>query len=178
MSPPAAAVVPADAKVAVSAPASSQNGRAVDVTVTVTTAAGVAIPGALVNLSGLGAGYLGASSATTDANGKVSVKLVAGADEIGDATVTATAGSVSASAKVSFGVTDANLNLAGKRVTADWSFAAGKRVVIYRDGVQIRNFVVTSDASDSFSFNLKAGKHTVKIKVGGVTIDSQSYSIK
>jgi hypothetical protein len=172
------ALVAADAKVAVSAAATSQSGRAVDVTVTVTTAAGVAIPGAIVALSSTGAGYLGATTATTDANGKVAVKLVAGASETGDATVTATAGSVSASAKTTFGVTDANINLAGKRVTVDWSFAAGKRVVIYRNGVQIRNFVAASDASDSFSFNLKKGTRKIAVKVGGVTIDSQTYVIK
>ena len=172
------ALVPADAKVAVASAATSQSGRAVDVTVTVTTAAGVAIPGAIVALSSTGAGYLGATTATTDAAGKASVKLVAGASETGDATVTATAGSVSASAKTTFGVTDANINLAGKRVTVDWSFAAGKRVVIYRNGIQIRNFVAASDASDSFSFNLKKGTRKIAVKVGGVTIDSQTYVIK
>ncbi|MFM5905787.1 MAG: hypothetical protein ACKORF_06780 [Micrococcales bacterium] len=172
------AVVPADAKVSVASAATSQSGRAVDVTVTVTTAAGVAIPGAIVNLSAAGAGYLGATSATTDAAGKASVKLVGGANEIGDAVVTATAGAVSASAKTTFGVTDANINLAGKRVTVDWSFAAGKRVVIYRNGIQIRNFVAGSDASDSFSFNLKKGTRKIAVKIGGVTIDTQVYVIK
>jgi len=172
------ALVPADAKVAVASAATSQSGRAVDVTVTVTTAAGVAIPGAIVALSSTGAGYLGATTATTDAAGKASVKLVAGASETGDATVTATAGAVSASAKTTFGVTDANINLAGKRVTVDWSFASGKRVVIYRNGIQIRNFVAASDASDSFSFNLKKGTRKISVKVGGVTIDSQTYVIK
>mgnify|MGYP000128401974 CR=1 FL=1 len=171
------AVVPADAKLTVTAPASSQNGRAVDVAVKVATAAGAALPGVLVTLVGQGAGYVEKATVYTDEAGVANFKLVAGAYEIGDAVLTATAGAVSATGKVSFGVTDAGLNLAGKRVTADWSFAAGKRVIIYRDGVQIRNFVATSDAAGSYSFSLKKGTHSVKIKIGGVTIDSQSYKI-
>jgi hypothetical protein len=68
--------------------------------------------------------------------------------------------------------------LAKKRVTVDWAFAANKKVVIVRDGVAIKSLVASSNAAGSFSFNLKKGTHKVSVKVGGVTIDSQSYKIK
>ena len=63
-------------------------------------------------------------------------------------------------------------------MTIDWSFAAGKKVVITRDGVKIKSFTASSNAADSYSFNLKKGTHKVSVKVGGVTLDSATYKIK
>jgi len=118
-----------------------------------------------------GAGYLvGAESTigqsvelTTGTDGKGAVQLVNGADQIGTATVTASFFSgdakKTAATTYTFGQTDANLNISGKRVTADWVFAAGKTVSITRDGVTIRVFHPTANTADSFSFNLKKSKH-------------------
>ena len=141
-----------------------------------------------------GAGYLvGAGSSigqtvtlTTGADGKGAVQLVNGADQIGTATVTASISygdpvvTKTAASTYTFGQTDANLNISGKRVTADWSFAAGKTVTITRDGVTIRTFHPTANSADSFSFNLKKSKraHRVTIKVNGVTITDAGYLVK
>jgi len=141
-----------------------------------------------------GAGYLvGASSSigqtvtlTTGADGKGAVQLVNGADQIGTATVTASISygdpvvTKTAASAYTFGQTDANLNISGKRVTADWVFAAGKTVTITRDGVTIRTFHPTANSADSFSFNLKKSKraHRVTIKVNGVTITDAGYLVK
>ena len=173
-----ATIVVGAPKLTVTLPASAQAGKAVDASVTVVDAAGKALAGRVVSVSNTGAGYTSVSTVTTDANGKANFKLIGGASDTGLSTVTATLAGGTGSANTTFGVTDANINKAGKRVTVDWTYAAGKRVVIYRDGVQIRNFVASSDASDSFSFNLKKGTHKITVKVGGVTVDSQSYKIK
>ena len=141
-----------------------------------------------------GAGYLvGATSSigqtvtlTTGADGKGAVQLVNGADQIGTATVTASISygdpvvTKTAASTYTFGQTDANLNISGKRVTADWVFAAGKTVTITRDGVTIRTFHPTANSADSFSFNLKKSKraHRVTIKVNGVTITDAGYLVK
>ena len=172
------APVPTDAKIVVTAPASSQSGRSLDVGVTVTDKDGKALPDAYVTLTSLGAGYVASPNAITDANGKAQFKLVVGTGENGLATITATAGSVKASVSTTFGITDANINKVGKRVVVDWSFAAGKRVVITRNGVQVKNLVPTTDEAGNFSFNLKKGTWKIVIKVGGVTIDTQTYKVK
>ena len=160
-------------------PASAQAGTVVDVVATATDADGNAVQGAVVSATSTGVGYLAVAGGTTDADGKVTLKLVVTAGENGTASVVAAAGDVtSEAASVTAGVTDANVTLAKKRVTVDWSFAANKKVVIVRDGVVIKSFTASSNAADSFSFNLKKGTHKVSVKVGGVTLDSQSYKIK
>jgi hypothetical protein len=167
------------ATLALAVPATAQAGTVVDVVATATDADGNAVQGAVVSATSTGVGYLAVASGTTDADGKVTLKLVVTAGENGTASVSAAAGDVTADAvSVTAGVTDANVTLAKKRVTVDWSFAANKKVVIVRDGVVIKSFTASSNAADSFSFNLKKGTHKVSVKVGGVTLDSQSYKIK
>ena len=172
------APVPSDAKITITAPATSQSGRSLDVSVLVTDKDGKALPDAYVTLSSLGAGYIATPNVITDSNGKAQFKLIVGTGENGLATISATAGTVKASTSTTFGITDANINKAAKRVTVDWAFAAGKRVVITRNGVQIKNLVPTTDDAGNFSFSLKKGTWKIVIKVGGVTIDSQTYKVK
>ncbi|MFM5905788.1 MAG: beta strand repeat-containing protein [Micrococcales bacterium] len=172
------APVPSDAKVTISAPTSAQSGRSVDVQVTVTDKDGKAVPDAYVTVSALGVGYLVTPTAITDSNGKTQFKLVVGAGESGVATLTATAGVVKTTATTNFGITDANINKVGKRVTVDWAFASGKRLVITRNGVQIKNIVVSSDEAAKYSFNLKKGTWKIVVKLGSVTMINQTYKIK
>jgi hypothetical protein len=143
-----------------------------------------------------GAGYLvgadssiGSTVKVAMSAGKGSVQLVNGADQIGTAVVTATYTYTvvtaddtvkTAATTLTFGQTDANLNISGKRVTADWVFAAGKTVTITRDGVTIRTFKPTANSADSFSFNLKKSSkaHRVTIKINGVTVTDAGYLVK
>ena len=160
-------------------PATAQAGTVVDVVATATDADGNPVAGADVSATSTGVGYLAIAKGTTDDNGQVTLKLVVGAGENGTASVVATSGSaVADAAQLTAGVTDANITVAKKRVTVDWAFAANKKVVIVRDGVAIKSLVASSNAAGSYSFNLKKGTHKVSVKVGGVTIDSQTYKIK
>jgi len=166
------------AAVALEVPATAQAGTVVDVVATATDADGNPVSGAVVSATSTGVGYLAIAGGTTDDNGQVVLKLVIGAGDNGTASVVANSGSaMSDAAQVTAGSTDANITLNKKRVTVDWSFAANKKVVIVRDGVAIKSFTASSNAADSFSFNLKNGTHKVSVKVGGVTLDSQSYKI-
>ena len=166
------------AAVALEVPATAQAGTVVDVVATATDADGNPVSGAVVSATSTGVGYLAIAGGTTDDNGQVVLKLVIGAGDNGIASVVANSGSaMSDAAQVTAGSTDANITLNKKRVTVDWSFAANKKVVIVRDGVAIKSFTASSNAADSFSFNLKNGTHKVSVKVGGVTLDSQSYKI-
>jgi hypothetical protein len=173
------------------ASASYTSGRVVLVEFTTADKYGNAA-GATGSATVAGAGYLvGAESTigqtvelTTGTDGKGAVQLVNGADQIGTATVTASFFSgdakKTAATTYTFGQTDANLNISGKRVTADWVFAAGKTVSITRDGVTIRVFHPTANTADSFSFNLKKSKHAhrVTIKINGVTVTDAGYLVK
>ncbi len=171
---PSAAV----ATVTVSAATTSQAGRALDVTVKAVDASGAAVAGAVVALSSTGAGSLSSASVVTGAAGTATVKLVAGASDLGAAVVTATSNAKSGSATVEFGATDASVDLIGKRVYVTTEFAAGKRVTIYDNGVRRYSAIQTSDAEKVVMWNVKAGSHTIVVKISGASSDSVTFLVK
>ena len=159
------------------AQAQAQTGSAVSVSATAKDAAGAAIKGAVITFTATGAAYLSSATATTDANGVATVKLignVAGANSV----VASANGTSAAAVNVAFGNSDASLSAAGKRVTAAWSFAAGKKVVISVNGVRVKSVVASSDAADSFSFNAKKGTNKVTVSVAGVVTDALTVKVK
>ena len=162
--------------------AAAQAGRSVDVTTKLVDKYGNAISGVAVTFAISGAGYLSATSGTTATDGTVSVKVIAGANDLGDAVVTATAtidGTASAVAKtVTFGSTDGYIDvLNGKRASVTWSFAKGKRVAVYLDGVRRYNIVQPGDSELNLQFNLKKGSHSIKLVIGGVIVDTLSIKV-
>jgi hypothetical protein len=171
---PSAAV----ATVTVSAATTSQAGRALDVTVKAVDASGAAVAGAVVALSSTGAGSLSSASVVTGAAGTATVKLVAGASDLGSAVVTATSNAKSGSATVEFGATDSSVDLIGKRVYVTTEFAAGKRVTIYDNGVRRYSAIQTSDAEKVVMWNVKAGSHTIVVKISGASSDSVTFDVK
>lgn len=156
----------------------SQAGRALDVTVKAVDASGAAVAGAVVALSSTGAGSLSATSVVTGAAGTATVKLVAGASDLGSAVVTATSNAKSATSTVEFGATDASVDLIGKRVYVTTEFAAGKRVTIYDNGVRRYSAIQTSDAEKVVMWNVKAGSHTIVVKISGSSSDSVTFLVK
>ena len=161
----------------------SQAGRSVDVSAVVTDKFGNVVSGATVTLSATGVGYLANTTATSDANGKVAGKLVVGALEAGDAVVTAsvTLGDstvVTASKTVSFGATDAQVDIVGKRVTAVASFSKGKTVAFYVDGVKKWSKTSASDADVVLNYNLKKGTHTITVKISGGFVTTEKFIVK
>jgi len=72
----------------VTAPATSQTGRAVAVVATIVDKFGNVVPGVTVSFDATGVGSLSSASAVTDANGVAQVKLVTQLGENGDAVVT------------------------------------------------------------------------------------------
>ncbi|MEY3537869.1 MAG: hypothetical protein RL645_683 [Actinomycetota bacterium] len=173
---------------AVAVTAAAQSGRAIDATVTVTDKWGnpVADFDATATVSGV-ALVNGAASAniTTDANGKATVKLSAGVNDLGDAVVTFsdrdsnTSTDVTAVAKtVTFGMTDGYIDvLNGKRASVTWSFAKGKRVAVYLDGVRRYNIIQPGDSELNLQFNMKKGSHSIKLVIGGVIVDTISVKV-
>lgn len=173
---------------AVAVTGAAQSGRAIDATVTVTDKWGnpVADFDATATVSGV-ALVNGAASAniTTDANGKATVKLSAGVNDLGDAVVTFsdrdtnTSTDVTAVAKtVTFGMTDGYIDvLNGKRASVTWSFAKGKRVAVYLDGVRRYNIIQPGDSELNLQFNMKKGSHSIKLVIGGVIVDTISVKV-
>jgi hypothetical protein len=166
------------ATVTVTAATTSQAGRALDVTVKAVDASGAAVAGAVVALSSTGAGSLSSASVVTGAAGTATVKLVAGASDLGAAVVTATSNAKSGSATVEFGATDSSVDLIGKRVYVTTEFAAGKRVTIYDNGVRRYSAIQTSDAEKVVMWNVKAGSHTIVVKISGASSDSVTFLVK
>jgi len=175
----------AGAKVAVGdLVALSQAGRSVDVSAVITDKFGNPLQNATVTLSATGVGYLANNGTTTsDASGKVTAKLIVGASETGDAVVTASANLgdstvATASKTVSFGATDANIDIVGNRVTAVTSFSKGKTVSFYVDGIKKWSKVSASDADVVLNYNLKKGTHTVAVKISGGFSAVEKFIVK
>jgi hypothetical protein len=189
----AAAVVASLKNTVVAAPSAAQAGRAVTVTATLTDAYGNAIAGKTVQFALTGVGSLSSSDAVTDANGVASVRLVSSYGEDGDATVTVshngfdgvtdtsattTANDFTLVKTVTFGITDAQVDIVGKRITAVASYTKGKTVAIYVDGVKVWSKVSASDSDVVVSRNLKKGTHTVTVKVSGGFVTTEKFIVK
>ncbi|MDE2592262.1 MAG: hypothetical protein KGL41_05355 [Actinomycetales bacterium] len=173
---------------AVAVAAAAQSGRAIDATVTVTDKFGNPVAGfaATASVSGVAVVNGGYTAAvTTDANGQATVKLAAGVNDLGDAVVTfsdndvnTTTNVTSVAKTVTFGSTDGYIDvLNGKRASVTWSFAKGKRVAVYLDGVRRYNIVQPGDAELNLQFNLKKGSHSIKLVIGGVIVDTLSVKV-
>jgi F0F1-type ATP synthase assembly protein I len=168
---------PAAAALAAKAAASAaQTGSAIAVTATATDAAGKPVAGVVVNFANAGTGYLSAASATTDANGLATVQLIG--NVAGANAVTATAGAATATANVKFGNADATLSNVGKRVTAAWSYAGGKKVIVSVNGTKVESLIASDDAADSYSFNAKKGTNKISVSIAGVVVDTLTVKVK
>jgi hypothetical protein len=177
----AAAALAAKAKTvtATASATTSQTGRAVDVTVKALNTAGAAAAGRTVTFTSTGAGSLTAYTAVTDANGVANVKVLAGAADNGDAVVVASVDGVSATAStITFGTTDAQIDIVGNRVTAVASFSKGKTVAFYVDGIKKWSKLSISDSDVVLFYNLKKGTHTVTIKISGGFVTTERFIVK
>ena len=188
-----AAVVASLKNTVVSAPSAAQAGRAVTVSATLTDAYGNAIAGKTVKFAVAGVGSLSSSDAVTDASGVATVRLVSsygedgdsvvtvshnGGDNAADTTATVTKDDFTLAKTITFGITDAQIDNVGKRVTAVASFSKGKTVSFYVDGVKKWSKLSASDADVVLNYNLKKGRHTVTMKISGGYITSEVIIVK
>jgi hypothetical protein len=165
----------------------SQVGRAVTVTVKLVNKYGTAVDTAAdaIAVSVTGVGSLSATKVETGAAGTATFQFVAGGNDFGDAVITAkyTATDaaetvVSASKTVTVGITDAQVDIVGKRVTAVASFSKGKTVAFYVDGVKKWSKLSASDADVTLFYNLKKGTHTVTVKISGGFVTTDRFIVK
>jgi len=165
----------------------SQVGRAVTVTVKVVDKFGNPVKGIAAAVSVTGVGSLSASTATTASDGTATVQFLAGANDFGDAVITAkytgvdatgAEAVVSTSKTVTVGVTDAQIDIVGKRVTAVSSFTKGRTVAFYVDGVKKWSKLSASDADVVLYYNLKKGTHTVTVKISGGFVTTEKFIVQ
>jgi hypothetical protein len=166
----------------VDAPALSQVGRSFTVTVKIVDKFGNAVSGITPTVTVTGVGSVTTAAATGTA-GTSTVQFVAGANDFGDAVITAkyTASDdvvVSATKTIAVGVTDAQVDVVNNRVTAVASFSKGKTVGFYVDGVKKWSKLSASDADVVLNYNLKKGRHTVTVKISGGFITSEVIVVK
>lgn len=163
----------------------SQVGRSVTATVKVVDKFANAVSGVAVAVSVTGVGSLSAATVTTGTAGTATVQFVAGANDFGDAVITAkyTATDaaetvVSATKTLTVGMTDAQIDIVGKRVTAVASFSKGKTVAFYVDGIKKWSKLSASDADVVLNYNLKKGTHTVTVKISGGLTTTERFIVK
>jgi hypothetical protein len=167
----------------------SQVGRSVTVGILVKDSLGNPVKTTdLVSVSVTGVGSLSAPKVSTDATGKATVQFIAGANDFGDAVIVAKytiAGAtsaddvvVSATKTLTVGVTDAQVDIVGKRVTAVASFTKGKTVALYVDGIKKWSKLSASDADVVLNYNLKKGTHTVTMKISGGFVTTEKFIVK
>ena len=188
-----AAVLASLKNTVVSAPSAAQAGRAVTVSATLTDAYGNAIAGKTVKFAVAGVGSLSSSDAVTDASGVATVRLVSSYGEDGDSVVTVshnggdnatdtatqtTKDDFTLAKTITFGITDAQIDNVGKRVTAVASFSKGKTVSFYVDGVKKWSKLSASDADVVLNYNLKKGTHTVTVKISGGLTTTERFIVK
>jgi hypothetical protein len=187
----ATAPVVATGKIVVAAPAAAKNtvavaasqaqvGAAVDVTATAVDAAGKPAAGVVVSFTVAGQGYLSTASATTNAAGVATVKLVSNVAGMNTVSAAANGVATAATAAVTFGNADANLTFSSKnrRATATYEFAGNAKVVISVNGVRVKTLYPADDMVGSYSVSLKKGKNKVSVSVAGVTTDSHTVTTK
>jgi hypothetical protein len=170
--------------ITIDAPALSQVGRAVTVTVKIVDKFGNPVVGVtpVVSVTGVGSVTTAAATAKT---GLTTVQFVAGSNDFGDAVITAkidetdaTAAALSATKTLTVGYTDAQIDVVGKRVTAVASYSKGKTVAFYVDGVKKWSKLSASDADVVLNYNLKKGRHTVTVKISGGFVTTDVIIVK
>jgi hypothetical protein len=165
-------------------PSLSQVGRSVTVNVLVKDSLGNPVKSTdLISVSVTGVGSLSASKVSTDATGKATVQFVAGANDFGDAVIVAKYTNsddtvVSATKTLTVGITDAQVDIVGKRVTAVASFTKGKTVAFYVDGIKKWSKLSASDADVVLNYNLKKGTHTITMKISGGFVTTEKFIVK
>jgi large repetitive protein len=182
------AVIASLKNTAVAVASSAQAGRTVAVTATLTDTYGNAVAGKTVNFAVDGIGSLSGATATTDAKGVATVRLTSAYGEFGDAAVTVTHDGANGTTdatddysvvkNVSFGVTDASIDLLGKRVIVTAEFAKGKKVTVYDNGVRKYSAIQTSDAERIIAWNVKKGSHNIVVKISGGYSDNLVLTVK
>jgi hypothetical protein len=165
----------------------SQVGRSVTVSVKLVDKYGNAVDTAdgAIAVAVTGVGSLSAATVGTDKTGVATVQFVAGANDFGDAVITAkytatdaAATVVTASKTLTVGVTDAQVDVVNNRVTAVASFSKGKTVGFYVDGVKKWSKLSASDADVVVNYNLKKGRHTVTVKISGGFVTTEVIVVK
>ena len=169
------------AKTSVAAGASqAQVGAAVDVTATATDAAGVPAAGVVVTFTVAGQGYLSTATATTNAKGVATVKLVSNVAGMNTVSAAANGTAVAATTAVTFGNADANLSFSSSKHTAivNYEFAGNAKVVVSVNGVRVKTVYPADDLVGSIKVSLKKGKNKVTVSVAGVVTDVRTVTTK
>ncbi len=176
---------------ALTAPANAQAGRAVDVVATITDKYGVGSKGTTVAFTTAGPGYLNSASGTTDADGKVTLKLILGVAEVGSTVITAKATiagvEVSKAATVVIAapvveapvVTPVVAGVSGGtgKFNVAVTNAAGKNVVVKVAGKFFRSFAGSADKK-TVALKAPKGSHKVTVYVGGKLVANKTVSVK
>jgi hypothetical protein len=159
--------------------AQAQAGRSLELSATVTDKWDNAVEGASVAFSNTGVGQVVQSTAgaLSTSTGKVSARLNVLQNDFGTSFLSATldlATDVVVAKSIEFGLTDADVVAAGKRIFVSAEFAMGRTVTVIIDGKRVYSKVQTSDNAVELGFTQKKkGAHTVTVRVSGGIVFSE-----
>ena len=184
-----ATTVDADSKLTITVPATAAAGQIVNATVKLVDLNGNPIANKTVTFGSVGIGFLAASSATTDAAGAASVKLIVGALESGSAAISASVvhtadaaktvaatGSVVVAAPVVAEVA-ATITGATKKINLTIDNAKGELVQIKVGNKTVKTFTAYAKAH-AFGIKAAKGSQAVKVYVAGDLIAAKTVSVK
>jgi hypothetical protein len=170
----AAATATAASHTVTSSSATVLPGRTVDLVVAVKDKYGNGASGITVTLKSTGAGYLQATTGTTDAAGNFTTKLISSVQDAGAATVTATVAIAGVDTAKTATVTVAALEVAAT-ITGD--NAKGELVIIKVAGKTVKTFTAYSNAH-AFGIKAAKGSKAVKVYVAGELVAAKTVSVK
>jgi hypothetical protein len=159
--------------------AQAQAGRSLELSATVTDKWDNAVEGASVAFSNTGVGEVVQSTAgaLSTSTGKVSARLNVLQNDFGTSFLSATldlATDVVVAKSIEFGLTDADVVAAGKRIFVSAEFAMGRTVTVIIDGKRVYSKVQTTDNAVELGFTQKKkGAHTVTVRVSGGIVFSE-----
>jgi adhesin/invasin len=150
------------------------------VTATATDAAGVPAAGVVVTFTVAGQGYLSTATATTNAKGVATVKLVSNVAGMNTVSAAANGTAVAATTAVTFGNADANLSFSKSKHSAivNFEFAGNAKVVVSVNGARVKTVYPADDMVGSIKVSLKKGKNKVTVSVAGVVTDARTVTTK
>jgi hypothetical protein len=166
-----------------SLPAQAQSGRALDLAAVVTDKWDNTVAGASVAFNNTGVGYVQSTAAvTSDANGKVTGRLIVLQNDLGTSFLSATldlATDVVVAKSIEFGLTDVDVVAGGKRIFVNAEFAQGRTVTISINGKRVYSKVQTTDNAVELAFTQrKAGNYSVTVRVSGGIVATERVSIR
>lgn len=156
-----------------------QNGRSKSVTFKFLNSNGTPAANQRVLFASNGVGFLAENSGMTDANGFATVRYIVGM-ELGQASITAANSNNLILSQMNFdvGVSQAAVEIKSRTIAISATYAAGKTVSVFINGIRKLAQFVKVDDPQLFSWTVKKGTYTINARISGGISVTKKYVVK